>query len=235
MVVAWWLVVGSNVLPPRALPSPPEVARAFVVELSSSTLWTATFTTLGGWLASMVLVVAIAVPLGALLGRIELLSQVTRLPIEFLRAVPPISLIPAMVLMYGQTSRAAIVIAVLAGIWPMFIQTLYGTRSIDPALFDVTQSYRIPRSGAVVHVIIPAVLPYVYTGLRLSSALVLIALIGTEIIIGVPGIGNEINAARTAGNSAEAYALTIWTGILGLALSSLLESLNARASLAKRA
>jgi ABC-type nitrate/sulfonate/bicarbonate transport system permease component len=66
------------------------------------------------------------------------------------------------------------------------------------------------------------------TGLSVSSALSLIAIIGSEIIVGIAGVGSEINLARFSGATVTAYAFTVWTGVLGLTISWLVNRLKSR-------
>ena len=84
----------------------------------------------------------------------------------------------------------------------------------------------IGKGGVLAHLTIPAAMPYILTGLTVSSALSLIAIISTEIIIGVGGVGNEINVARGSGAVASAYAYTMWTGVLGLVIARLVSGVS---------
>ncbi|MGE4337342.1 MAG: ABC transporter permease [Pigmentiphaga sp.] len=175
--------------------------------------------TLKSWLQAIVIGLLIAVPLGLVIGSSERVYRALRVPLEFCRAISPVALIPIAVLVIGATPLAAVSLAIYGSVWPLLIQTIYGVRSVDPALRDVSHAYGLSRWGVVIHLILPTALPYILTGLAVSSSLALIAIISSEIIIGVHGVGHEINVARGSGAISSAYAYTVWTGILGLLIA----------------
>jgi len=226
-VLIWEFASRTNLLPSDYVPPPSFVAIEISHEILTQRWWLSTGRTLSNWLAAIVIGSAIAIPLGLVLGSSEYLYRAFRVPLEFLRAVPPVALIPVVVLVAGATPTAGIFLAVYGCIWPILVQTVYGVRAVDPMLRQVAVAYGIGRSGSLRHVIIPATTPYILTGLSISSALSLIAIIGSEIIVGIAGVGSEINVARFSGSTVTAYAYTIWTGVLGLVIALLVNSLKA--------
>jgi ABC-type nitrate/sulfonate/bicarbonate transport system permease component len=227
-LLIWELACRAGLLPTDYVPTPSAVAVEIYREIFTPRWWLSTARTLSNWLAAIAIGAAIAIPVGIVLGSSEHLYRAGRVPLEFLRAVPPVALIPIVVLIAGATPRAAIFLAAYGCVWPMLIQTIYGVRAVDPLLRQVAVAYGIPRSGVLRHVTIPATTPYILTGLSVSSALSLIAIIGSEIIVGIAGVGSEINLARFSGANVTAYAFTIWTGILGLSIAWLVNRLKAR-------
>ncbi len=191
-------------------------------EVLTARWWGSTGKTLVSWLEALVASVLIAVPLGVVIGSYELVYRAVRVPLEFCRAISPVALIPIAVLVAGATPLAAVSLAIYGCVWPILIQTIYGVRSVDPALREVSRAYHISRSGVLLHLTIPAALPYILTGLAVSSSLALVAIISSEIIIGVRGVGHEINVARGSGAVPSAYAYTVWTGLLGLLVAAVL-------------
>jgi ABC-type nitrate/sulfonate/bicarbonate transport system permease component len=221
--IALWIgLVAAEVLPANLVPGPGAVARELVAVAITAPFWSSTARTLSSWGLALFVGAALALPVGLLVGRFETLYRALRIPLEFLRAVPPIALIPVVVLLYGQSPVAAIILAVYGCIWPLLIQTVYGVRAVDPALRQAAFAYGVSRIGMLVHLYLPATLPYILTGLSISGALALIAIIGSEIIVGIPGVGNQINLARAGGATELAYAYTIWTGLLGIAIAQIL-------------
>ena len=226
-VLIWEFACRAGLLPMDYVPPPTDVAAEIGREIFTQRWWLSTGRTLSNWFTAVAIGAATAIPIGILLGSSEYLYRAFRVPFEFLRAVPPVALIPVVVLVAGATPSAAIFLAAYGCVWPLLVQTIYGVRAVDPLLRQVAVAYGIPRSGVLRHVILPATAPYILTGLSVSSALALIAIIGSEIIIGVAGVGSEINVARFSGATVTAYAFTIWTGILGLTISSLVNQLKA--------
>ena len=225
-VLIWEFASRTNLLQSDYVPPPSLIAIEISREILTPHWWLSTGRTLSNWFTAIAIGSVVAIPLGLVLGSSEYLYRAFRVPLEFLRAVPPVALIPVVVLVAGATPRAAIFLAVYGCVWPMLVQTVYGVRAVDPMLKQVAAAYGIGRTGTLRHVIIPATTPYILTGLSISSALSLIAIIGSEIIVGIAGVGSEINVARFSGSTVTAYAFTIWTGVLGLVIAWLVISLK---------
>ena len=75
-----------------------------------------------------------AAPAGILVGSSRLAYRALRVPIEFLRPIPSVALIPLAVLVYGTGLESKVFLAVFASFWPLFVQTLYGVQDVDPVL-----------------------------------------------------------------------------------------------------
>jgi ABC-type nitrate/sulfonate/bicarbonate transport system permease component len=86
---------------------------------------------------------------------------------------------------------------------------------------DTARSFRIRRRDRVLRVTLMGAVPYIATGLRISSATALILAVTGELIIGSPGLGRAINLAEQGGAIKDMYALIATTGLLGWGLNSL--------------
>jgi len=102
-------------------------------------------------------------------------------------------------------------------------------RDLDPVQRETAQSFRIPLRDRLLKVSLPAAIPYIATGLRISSATALVLAVTAELVIGAPGLGRAINTARAGGVPDLMYALTIATGLLGWFLNVVLSRIEARA------
>ncbi len=148
--------------------------------------------------------------------------------IEFLRPIPSVALIPLAILVYGTGLESKVFLAAFAATWPLLIQTIYGVRDLDPVQRDTARSFRISRRDRLLSVSLPGAIPYIATGLRISSATALILVVTAELVIGAPGLGRAINAARAGGVPDLMYALTIATGLLGMALNAIMVRVERR-------
>jgi ABC-type nitrate/sulfonate/bicarbonate transport system permease component len=110
-------------------------------------------------------------------------------------------------------------LVVFAASWPLLIQTLYGVRDVDPVAVDTARAYGLSRSTRFFRLTLPSALPYIATGLRISSATALILAVTAELVIGSPGLGAEIAVAEASGATALVYALIGATGLLGWVLN----------------
>ena len=98
------------------------------------------------------LAVALGVPAGILIGSSRWAYRALRVPIEFLRPIPSVALIPLAVLVYGTGLESKVFLATFACFWPMLIQTIYGVQDVDPVATDTARAVR-PRAprAAVAH------------------------------------------------------------------------------------
>src|SRR5215216_5311708 len=193
----WELLVRAGVLSDTSFPPMTETVAELFRQLGEGDFWTAVANTLQGWALGPGLAIVLAVPLGILVGSNRLLYRALRVPIEFLRPIPSVALIPLAVLVYGTGLESKVFLAVFASFWPLFVQTLYGVQDVDP------------------------VVTYIATGVRISSAVALILAVTAELVIGSAGLGRSISVAQSGGAIDVMYALIIATGMLGWLLNIL--------------
>lgn len=209
-----------GVLPASAFPAPSLTLLTLAQQLAAPDFWAAVGQTLEGWGLGLAVAVALSLPTGVLIGSSGLAYRGIRVPLEALRPIPAVALIPLAVLVYGTGLTSTLFLVVLAAFWPLLVQTLYGMRAIDPIAMDTARCYGLRRLERAWHVVLPSILPYVVTGLRLSSAVALILAVTAELVIGSPGLGQQIELARTGGDDRMMYALIVATGTLGWLLNS---------------
>jgi len=215
----WELLTRTGILPPRYLPPMSETAGEFFSLLGTATFWSAVWNTMQGWALGLGIAVALAIPIGILVGSSSLLHRSVRTVIEFLRPIPSVALIPLAVLVYGTGLESKVFLAAFASFWPLLIQTLYGVQDIDPVATDTARAYGLGRFERLWRIKLPSAIPYIATGVRISSAVALILAVTAELVIGAAGLGREINIARSGGALENMYALIIATGLIGWLLN----------------
>jgi ABC-type nitrate/sulfonate/bicarbonate transport system permease component len=229
VVVLLELVVRAGLLPHAWFPPPSEIVPAFAGLVTSSELFVPLGQTLQGWVLGILAATIVAVPLGVLIGSLELAHRLTRFMLEFLRPIPPVALIPAAVLIFGSDLDMKVFLIAFGTFWPVLLQTVYGVHDVDPTARDTARSYGLGRRAVLLRVTLPSALPYIATGLRIASAIGLILAVTSEIVVGVPGIGGRITDAQSAGGAeALMYAWILAAGLLGWALNGLLQAAERR-------
>lgn len=223
------VVTTSGLVDSDDLPPPSRVLDTLVARLGTAELWHQIGDTLAAWALALAIAAALAVPLGIVIGSSRLLYRALRVPIEFLRPIPSVALIPLAVLVYGNALRSQVFLAVFACFWILLVQALYGVRDVDPVAVDTARAFRLGRGARLLRVTLPGASPYLATGLRLACTASLVIVVTAELVIGSPGLGNAINLARSGGNVDLTYALVVVTGLLGWALNALFAALERRA------
>ena len=216
-------------LPSQFVPPPSVVVVAFFHLCLQSSFWMDVGYTLRGWAFGLGGAALIAVPLGLLIGSVTPLSYSTRLVVEFLRPVPSVALVPAVVLLLGVGFEAKVFLAVFGSVWPLFVNTVSGVRGIDRVKLETARCFRLSKIRLVTWVVFPATLPFILAGARISSAVALILSVTAELIIGMPGLGRSISVTQAGGAVAEMYALIVATGLLGIGINFVFQALERRA------
>jgi ABC-type nitrate/sulfonate/bicarbonate transport system permease component len=215
----WQLVVGIGLLNQDHVPPMTDTVGELASLVGESDFWSAVGSTLQGWALGLGIAAALAIPLGIAIGSSPLAYRSVRFVVEFLRPIPSVALVPLAVLIYGVGLESKVFLAAFASFWPLFVQTLYGVQDVDPVATDTARSFGLGRFERLWRVKLPSAVPYIATGLRISSAVALILAVTAEIVIGSAGLGRQINVARQGGAIELMYALIITTGLLGWLLN----------------
>jgi ABC-type nitrate/sulfonate/bicarbonate transport system permease component len=207
-------LVSTTYLPPMS-----RICMALADLVGEAAFWTALGDTVRGWFLGLSIAVALGIIVGFVIGTVPVLREFTASTIEFLRPIPSVALIPLAVLVFGTDLRSVLLLVVYAAFWQVLVQVLYGVQDVDPVAQDTARTFGLNRWARMRHVTWPTALPYVLTGVRLAAAVALILAITAELIIGAPGLGNEIGTAQSGGAIPRMYALVIVTGLLGVAVN----------------
>jgi len=210
------------------LPPASAMFGALFDSVADGSLWEPVAQTLQGWALGLGTAVLIALPLGIVIGSVFLLFMSTRTIVEFLRPVPSVALIPLAALVFGAGIESKWFLAAFAATWPILLQTLYGVRDVDPVGMETARSFGIRVPERLWRVVLPSAMPYIVTGVRISSAVALILSVTAEMVLGAPGLGQQINIARQSGAVEAMYALIIVTGLIGWILNIALSAAERR-------
>lgn len=222
----WELISRTGIVDPTYLPPPTVVLPTLITNATLTGFWEAIGQTLTSWALGMLLALALAVPLGTIIGLSSFLRRATRTTVEFLRPIPSVALIPLAVLMFAVPLQQSLLIITFGAFWQIFVQVLYGVADVDSVAMSTARSFGFSWLQRVRDVVFPTTLPYLLTGVRLAAAVALILAVTAELVIGTPGIGHQIAVAKDAGLYASTYALVLATGLLGVAINLGVRSLE---------
>jgi ABC-type nitrate/sulfonate/bicarbonate transport system permease component len=214
----WELVSRTNTISQRDLPAMSTAFSALWDLLQTGAFWSAFLHTLRGWALGLGVAVALAVPAGIVLGSYDLVWRAFRIPIEFLRPIPSAVLIPLLFLTLGTNLKSEVFLAAFGAFWPLLVQTMYGVRDVDPLAIDTARSFGLGKLERLYRVTLPSSVPYIATGIRISSTVALILAFTAELFMGIPGLGAKVNVAQAFGQNDVLYAYAIAVGFLGLAI-----------------
>jgi len=202
-----------------SLPPPSATLRAFADGMASGTLPGELRTTLVSYTWGFALATVGGVVLGIAIGSSRTLLDASSVVIEFLRPIPAVAVIPLAILFFGVGVPMRRLLIAYAALWPILINTLYGVRGTDQALHDVAATSGVTRVGRLVRVTLPAALPGIATGIRVSASLALLVGVTAEFVIGTEGIGSYMQRQQLAYQLPELYAAIVLVGLLGYVIN----------------
>lgn len=229
-LVVWEAAARARLVDPRFVPPPSTVGHGLGRILADPGFRAGAASTVLSWLIAITVATALGTAAGLLLGRVALLRTAGMLAVEFLRPLPGVALIPLVIDLIGPDAQTKISLAVFAGVWPVLFNTLYALGEVDPRLLEVARACRVGRARTLLWVIVPAVAPFVLTGVRLAASVALISLVSTEFLTGgTIGLGQFIYVSgSSAGRMDLVLAGTAFAGLLGLAANSALGTAGRR-------
>jgi ABC-type nitrate/sulfonate/bicarbonate transport system permease component len=155
------------------------------------------------------------VSLGVLLSLSRLTRQTLEPTIELLRPLPIPALIPPLILFLGLDDPMKIAVVAFTVFFPVFVNTLHGALAIEPTYRAVAATFGTSRLATLASVLLPATLPYVFAGLRVSLGLAFVSVVAAEMVAGDSGIGYYITSMQYAGRGADMFAALFLVGLSG--------------------
>jgi bicarbonate transport system permease protein len=172
---------------------------------------------------SYVLAAIFGIGLGILIGTSKVMSKALDPIFQLLRTVPPLAWVPISLAALRQNEPAALFVIFITAIWPILINTAVGVKQIPQDYNNVAKVLQLTRKEYFFNILIPAALPYIFTGLRIAIGLAWLAIIAAEIVMsGIVGIGFFIWEAYQNNNVSEVILALVYIGIVGLLLDKLM-------------
>jgi NitT/TauT family transport system permease protein len=227
----WAIVAASGLVPALFLPSPAAVAAKFV-ELTHQpfvghTLQQHLASSFGRFAMGFAAAVAIGIPLGLAMGWFRWLDGVVSPLFDGLRFVAPIAWVPFAALWFG-TGIGGPVLVIFAGAFPPCVINAYrGAKFVDRRLVEAAQTLGASHWLILTEVLLPASVPSIVAGLRVSAGLGWQSLIGAELIVASSGIGYLIVKGQSNISTAIVMSGMIAIGIVGFAIDAALRRLEA--------
>jgi ABC-type nitrate/sulfonate/bicarbonate transport system permease component len=216
VLAAWQLCASAGVVDEKLTSSPWGVVQAarFLIDTGQ----------LGGDVASSAslfgvglgLAIVIGAVGGVLIGWWRLVAAVFEPWIAILYAMPLIALLPLILVWFGIGFKAEVVMVVLISVFPVLVSVITGTRNVDQELVRLARSFCGSEAAVIKTVLVPSLVPYFVSGVRLAIGSGLVGVVVSEYFLGNSGIGGLIVTAGENLQSGE-----VFVGITILALSAI--------------
>lgn len=189
-LLALWQIAGSaGWVSADALPPPSVIVAAFQELIVSGELQSAIPTSLARSLVGLVLGACTGLSLGLFAGLWRIGEGLFDAPLQMLRTIPFIAMIPLFIIWFGIGEDAKIALIYAATIFPVYLNTYAGVRGVDRKLIEAGQVFGLSHLDIAVRIILPTALPSILIGLRYAAGVALLALVAAEQINARSGIG----------------------------------------------
>jgi len=225
LVAVWWFtVVASGTI---IFPTPWDVVLGTLELARLGSLWDHIASSLFRVGAGYLLAAAVAIPLGLLMGWFEGVFATLNPLIQILRPISPIAWIPLAILWFGVGNVSPIFLIFLASVFPIIVETAAGVHSIERQYIRAAQNFGVSGLALFRQVVIPASLPHIITGMRISLGVAWLVVVAAEMIALRSGLGYLIIDSRNAGNRYDlVVAGMVIIGLTGLLLDILMRQLE---------
>ena len=225
LLAGWWLAVEAT--QSVIFPTPWQVVTGTAELVADGTLWDHIGASLMRVAAGFGLAIAVAIPLGLWMGRVELAFATLNPVFQILRPISPIAWIPIAILWFGVGNASPIFLIFISSVFPMVVQTAVGVHTIEQRYLRAAQNFGVARSRVVSQVVIPAALPQIIVGMRITLGVAWLVVVAAEMIALRSGLGFMIMDSRNAGNRYDlVIAGMIIIGLIGLLLDRSMRTLE---------
>jgi nitrate/nitrite transport system permease protein len=191
-----------------------------------------------GYLIALVL----GTPLGFCLGLSKTFAKAVDPIIQVLRPVSPLAWFPLGLILFssvklldgsgktvfGASDAAALFTIAVCAMWPTVMNTAVGVRAVPTDYLNVARVLKLSRAKTLFKVLLPATLPYMFTGFRLSLGIAWLVIVAVEMLTGRPGVGGFLWQEYNANHYAQIILCILTIGVVGLVLDRVMSLVEAR-------
>lgn len=225
ILLLWRFAATFKLVNPYLIPPPEKVIAAGLQLLQSGELGRHLGVSLIRVFSGYGLSILAALPLAVLFHYSGSLKKCFHGVFEFLRAVPPLALIPLLILWFGLGEASKRAVILLATFFPVFLNVLSGLDAIDPRWLELSKSLELSLCRHIRFILIPAALPQIVTGFRLGFGYAWRALLGAELFASASGLGYLITDAQEMARIDRVYAGILTIGVMGIMFDTLFRGL----------
>jgi NitT/TauT family transport system permease protein len=220
VVLVAWEIVGRRINP-LFMSYPSAIVQAGIRMAANGELWSAMVSSLRTLLGGFAIASLIGILVGLAIGRYRIVDAATDWLVNALYATPLVAIVPLVVLWFGLGDEAKLFIVILVSVFPVLINTAAGVRNVPSTLIDVGTAFAASERQVFLKIILPAVLPYIMTGLRLGIGRAIIGMVVAEFFTAITGLGALIVKYGNQYDTASMFVPILVLMLLGVLLTSL--------------
>ncbi|WP_141604328.1 ABC transporter permease [Terrilactibacillus laevilacticus] len=223
VVVLWQTVCSLGWVTKIILPSPVAIILAAEELIASGVLFTHLKVSLIRAIFGFIIGGGLGLALGALVGLSSRSEKLLDPSLQMLRTIPHLAISPLFILWFGIGEESKVLLIALGAFFPLYVNTFLGIRRVDAKLFAVSRVLEFSKFKQLKLLIIPAALPNILLGLRLSLGAAWLSLVVAELMGSTEGIGYMMLDARQFSNTDVVFVGIIIFAIVGKLTDSLVK------------
>lgn len=227
LLVLWWAASANSWVPPQVLPRPDWVFNTFLDLLADGDIFSAAIVSFQRIAEGFLIGASLGLAFGFLIGKSKIVEAYLGPSFRALAAVPSLGWLPILILLFGIEESVKIIILSKACFVPMAISTAEGARDIPKGFNEVADILGLRARTRFFKLTIPAMAPYIASGVRLSLSQAFVSLIVVEMLAGTDGLGYMMVWGRTLFQLDIVIVGMIVVGVVGFALDLLLKRAEA--------
>lgn len=228
ILVLWQLLPTLGFVDPFLLPPFSSVIQGLVKLIGSGEMLRHMLASFGRAGTGYLLAVSLAIPLGVFMGWYKRVERIVDPLLQACRNTSTLALYPVFILFFGLGETSKVAIIIWGTLWPILLNTIAGVKNVEPLLIKAARALGVSGFTLLAKVVLPMVLPFILTGLRLSAATSILMLVAAEMLGADRGLGFMIFYYEERYAIPEMFAGIISISLLGLLLNFLLIKLEKR-------
>jgi sulfonate transport system permease protein len=229
VLFVWQIATVSGLVDTQTIASPVAVARVAAHMIADGQLAQHLSVSLGRAALGLAAGVLTGTALALVSGLFRLGEDLIDSPIQILRSLPILALIPLAIIWFGIGEEVKVILVGMGTAFPVYVNTHAALRGIDQRYVDLATTLNLSRTALVRRVILPAALPGFFVGLRFSVTIAWLVLVVSEQINAASGIGFLMNQARAFGQTDVIVVCLVVYGALGLTSNAMVSAVERRA------
>ncbi len=238
VLLIWWGVTAAGIWPELIVPKPSSVWQRFVESVTTHDgirgleghyLWEHLLASGKRLLLGVGAAILVGVPVGLAMATLRPIRTVTEPFMNFVRSLPPLAYFSLLIIWFGIEDTSKVWLLFVAAVAPIALSVVAGAEAIRADWFDAARSLGAGRRQVVRHLVAPAVLPELFTGIRLAIGFAFTTIVAAETVNGVPGIGGLAWSTKKFNQTDIAVLCVIVIGLCAVAIDWLVRAIERRA------
>ena len=221
LLLCWQAVVAAKFIPEEYLPGPLQALRALVDMIRAGDLLAAEWLTLSRTLFGAALSAVIGLLLALLGANFVIVRQALQPLVAIFQVLPPAALVPMSIYFLGFGEKLFLFVICFAAIWPTYIVATRALLDTDNLLLSTARLFGYSRRETVLAIRLPAAMPEIFTGLRLTAGLALIATVAAEMLASRNGLGYLLFETAFSLHVDQTFAVMLVVALNGLVVNGL--------------